>query len=81
MKNRGGTDPVTTIDLLLPSSEKVTADVHDLFGRQAAELINKRLSAGRHRLKWNTRTLASGCYFIRIQTDSGLYGAPIFLSQ
>ncbi len=63
---------ITTIEYSLPESESVTLKVYDIMGREVAELINKRESAGVHEVMFNPENfnLSSGVYFYRLQAGN-----------
>ena len=56
-------NPSTTIAFALPSEQFVNITVHDIQGREVAQLVNGRLSAGEHVVEWNANSFASGTYF------------------
>ena len=60
----------TTIKFELPKSSQVTLSVHDILGREVSMLINQRMDAGFHEVKFDGSNLASGVYFYRLQSDS-----------
>lgn len=41
-----------------------------LTGRQVAELVNKSMNAGVHRVDWNAANVSSGTYFIRMEAEN-----------
>ncbi len=63
-------NPVTTIRFALPSAERVTLDVYDVVGRRVARLIDARLPAGLHEVRWNANRFASGMYLYRIRAGT-----------
>ncbi|MFQ6616511.1 MAG: T9SS type A sorting domain-containing protein [Fidelibacterota bacterium] len=70
-------NPTTTIEFSLPQSGFVTLIVYDLLGRQVETLLNLRMDAGHHKVRWNASSVPSGIYFVRMQagdpsTSSGL---------
>ena len=50
-------------------SKPVKLAVYDLNGRLVAELVNGRLSAGRHTTVWDGASLAAGVYLIRLESE------------
>ncbi len=56
-------NPSTTIAFSLPSEQLVKIAIHDIQGREVAQLVNSRLSAGEHVVEWNANSFASGTYF------------------
>jgi hypothetical protein len=69
------------IGFSLPNSEKVLIGIYNLSGSEIATIVNMRLGSGLHRLLWDTRTVASGCYTIRIEAGSRSYVKNIPLFQ
>jgi uncharacterized lipoprotein YddW (UPF0748 family) len=62
-------NPVTTINFKTGREEPVLLAVYDIMGRCVAVLIDKKLSAGEHIVKFNAANLSSGIYFYRLQTQ------------
>lgn len=67
-------NPRTRIIFTLPHSSKTLLTVYDLQGRRVITLLNTMVSAGQHEVFWNgcdenSRVLASGTYFYRLQTE------------
>jgi hypothetical protein len=69
--SRNRLNPNATVNFSLPSLQQVNVSVYNLSGHKIATIVNNRLNAGSHTLQWNTINLASGCYTMRIQTESG----------
>ena len=44
--------------------------VYDITGKEIQTLLPRRLSQGKHLLKWNAKNLTSGPYFIMIQSGN-----------
>ncbi len=69
-------NPQTTIRFGLPEEAEgktVQLKVYDILGREVKTLLNGRLKAGYHEVRWNGRnnqgqTVSSGVYFYRLQT-------------
>jgi len=65
-------NPTTTIKLDLARSGPVRVRMYDVRGRQVRELVDERLTAGRHELAWDGvddrgRAVSSGVYFCEVQ--------------
>ena len=60
--------PVTTIRFTLGQPEKVTLRIYDINGRMADTLINDKLAPGEHEVRWLAEGLASGVYFVKIES-------------
>jgi parallel beta-helix repeat protein len=61
-------NPETTIEFGLPGATRVSLEIFDLLGCKIVSLLDKKLAAGVHRVRFNASSLASGMYFYRIQT-------------
>ena len=44
--------------------------VYDITGKEVQTLLPRRLSQGKHLLKWNAKNLTSGLYFIMIHSEN-----------
>jgi hypothetical protein len=64
-------NPGTTIEFALAKPGWVTLKVYNILGQEVAELISENLSAGSYKYHWETRGLASGVYYYRI--DAGRF--------
>jgi photosystem II stability/assembly factor-like uncharacterized protein len=62
-------NPATTIEFSIPHSDLVTLKVFGLLGEEVATLVNKMLSAGTHRARWDATGVPSGVYFYRLQAS------------
>jgi hypothetical protein len=65
--------PATAIPLTLTCGARVKAAVYDALGRRVRTLIDGARAAGRHEIEWDGRddsgrNLASGVYFIRVES-------------
>jgi hypothetical protein len=70
---------VVTIPFALPRASEVRLSVYDLQGREVAALVSGGLSAGQHTVPWNGINAASGLYFVRLFTPSGVLSSKIVL--
>ncbi|MFA6457630.1 MAG: endonuclease/exonuclease/phosphatase family protein [Bacteroidota bacterium] len=66
-------NPSTIISYDLPATVDVSLKVYDILGREVAELVNTRQSAGTHEVTFDARRLSSGMYFYRL--TAGNYSA------
>ncbi|MEP7146861.1 MAG: T9SS type A sorting domain-containing protein, partial [bacterium] len=62
-------NPVTKFNFQLPGSENVKVTVYDQLGKEAAILVNEKLSAGSYEVEFNAANFTSGVYFYKI--DAG----------
>jgi hypothetical protein len=60
-------NPNATIKYELPKSSDITLTVYDVLGREVSVLVNHRMDAGVHEVKFDGSNLASGVYFYRLQ--------------
>ncbi len=72
-------NPVTTISFEMPSASLVTVEIFNILGQRVTMLIDEKLSAGKHSLKWdasgNSASVSSGVYYARLsvnKTGSGI---------
>ena len=61
---------VSTIEFELMRGEQVSINVFDVAGRRVAALLNETRPAGQNSVQFDTTGLASGIYFVRMQTPS-----------
>lgn len=62
-------NPVTNIEFSVPKSSRVKLLVFDVSGKQVAELVNEKLSAGTYKADFDSKELSSGVYFYRLISD------------
>lgn len=62
-------NPETIIEFDIPNSGKVKLVVYDILGRVVKVLVDDEMPAGRYRVKFDGRGLASGVYFYSLVTD------------
>jgi hypothetical protein len=63
-------NPETTINFHIPNDEYVSLTLHDINGETAAVLINGKLSAGNHTVKFDAGKLSAGVYFYKLDAGS-----------
>ncbi len=57
-------NPTTTVGVTLPQTAELSVTVHDVLGRQVAQLAQGQFRAGAHRFVFDGSNLASGVYFV-----------------
>jgi hypothetical protein len=62
-------NPTSTIAFSLPQTVQVNVSVFDVTGRIVATLANDMYSAGDYRIPFHGEALASGLYFVRIESE------------
>jgi hypothetical protein len=68
-------NPSTTISYDLPDDGRVSMVIYDVVGREVARLIDRKMPAGRHEIRWNGLTsggqpAASGLYLYRLRAHT-----------
>ena len=61
-------NPSTNVSFYMDRGGQVKVRVYDVTGRLVATLVNSYLDEGYHVVRWNASGLASGMYFIRLQS-------------
>lgn len=61
-------NPSTTISFDVPAASRVRLTVFDVAGRHVSTLTNEPFGAGRHNVEWDAGGVASGMYFVRMQS-------------
>ena len=61
-------NPSTTIEFTLSETSEVKLEVYDMLGKKIETLVNKELSVGTHKIKFDGSRLANGNYIYKIQT-------------
>ncbi|HUI30284.1 MAG TPA: T9SS type A sorting domain-containing protein [Candidatus Acidoferrales bacterium] len=65
-------NPSTVIDYWLPELTGVTLKVYDVLGREVTTLVNEQENPGKYQVKFDGSRFASGVYFYRLTTSSGV---------
>ncbi len=61
-------NPTTEISFDIPKESNVKLSVYNSLGQKVADLLNEKLSAGTHRVKFDGSNLSSGIYYYRMQS-------------
>lgn len=69
----------TTIRFALPTANNVTLTVYDVFGRAVMNIIEGRLSAGKHSFVVVMNSFPSGTYSYRLVTNEGFLTRQMIL--
>jgi photosystem II stability/assembly factor-like uncharacterized protein len=59
-------NPATLISFSIPNDEFVILKIYDVLGREIAQIINERKSAGTYQVEFNASSLNSGVYYYTI---------------
>ncbi|MCH8485341.1 MAG: PQQ-dependent sugar dehydrogenase [Candidatus Cyclonatronum sp.] len=62
-------NPVTNITFDLPETAEVRLQIFDSMGRLVSTLVNGSVQSGRHQVRFDGSSFASGLYFVRLQSD------------
>lgn len=60
-------NPSTNIEYSIPKAGSVKIEIYNLQGEKISTLLNEYLGAGRHMIKFNGTSLASGVYFYKLE--------------
>jgi len=63
-------NPATTIRYRIAQQSEVLMDVYDVAGRRVARLVNSVQQPGAYTVQFDGSGLASGVYFLRLQTNN-----------
>lgn len=69
----------TTISYTLSKTGYVTLTILDNMGRVVGVPVDGKMETGSHNIVFNSRNLANGVYFYRLQTETGTAGGTITL--
>lgn len=59
-----------TIPFALPSASNVRVELFDILGRDVATIENNFYPAGTHTIRWNSSTVGTGVYLLKLTTAS-----------
>ena len=60
-------NPSTKITFTMPKPEQATLAIYSTLGQKVATLLDRKMNAGSHDVRFNASDLPSGIYFYRIQ--------------
>jgi hypothetical protein len=63
-------NPRTQIVINIPQDDLVRLDIFDLNGRLVQTLVDQNLTAGTHQIPWDASSVATGIYWVRLQSMS-----------
>lgn len=77
-------NPQATITFTLPQTQRATLAVYDLTGTRLDILAERVFTAGEHSVTWNGRdvlgrSVPSGTYCVRVETDAGVAAQKVTL--
>lgn len=59
----------TTLSVTLPATQDVSLHVYDVLGRLVDQRTMTEMRPGSHRIAWQAENLASGVYFLRLESE------------
>ncbi len=65
-------NPITNIELAIPSKEQVEVSVYNLLGQKLVSLVNEEIAPGLKRITFDGSQFSSGMYIVRAESKSGL---------
>jgi len=71
----------TTLSFQLEREGTVSLTVYDVQGRRVAKVLDASLAAGPHERMFDTHGLASGVYFVRLQTPTASVTRKLVVSR
>jgi len=77
---------MTKITFTIPKRAHVKLGIYDVSGRLVRKLVDGNLAAGRYTLRWHGKSstgtrIASGIYFVRLQSDLGTVTRKLILMR
>jgi hypothetical protein len=72
-------NPSTNIRFEVPQASHVNLSVYDILGHEVSVLVNDRIEAGVHEVKFDGTNLASGVYFYRLQAGENVATKKLLL--
>ncbi|MDI6840974.1 MAG: T9SS type A sorting domain-containing protein [bacterium] len=71
----------TTIRYTIPKSTQVSLKIYDITGRLVETLVNSKILPGYHTATWDSKEVASGIYFVRMEAGDYKQTRKIILVQ
>jgi hypothetical protein len=62
-------NPTTTMELTMPLAGDMNVEIYNLLGQTVSVLSSGYKEAGTYNLTWDATDIASGTYFVRVQSD------------
>ena len=72
-------NPTTNVSFTLPAASDVKLTVYNILGQQVTQLVNQRMSAGKHSVEFDASNLASGIYIYRIEAGTFIQNKQMML--
>ena len=74
-------NPTTQISFSIERESKVILDIYDINGRKIESLIDRFISNGIHKYKWNASKYSSGVYFVKLSDGKSLLTQKLMLMK
>jgi hypothetical protein len=74
-------NPVTTLPITIERDQALTVTVFNVLGQQVTTLLDGRLTAGTHSVRFDGQGLSSGMYLIQVKAEDGVRTRKIMLLQ
>lgn len=74
-------NPATRIEYGVAEAGQITLQIFDLLGREAAVLVNNRLTPGHYHATFDGAKLATGIYIYRLTTPEGILARKMILMK
>ena len=62
-------NPSTTMEFALPKKSNVNLSIYNILGEEVRNLVHEELSAGYHKVNFNSTGLPSGIYLYKLTAD------------
>ena len=69
------------MNLNLNEAGHVNVMVYNVLGQVVSTLVNDHMEAGYHTLTWDASNMASGMYFVKVETGSNVAVQKIMLMK
>jgi hypothetical protein len=76
-----GRNPKVSVIFSLQYSERIEITAYNLLGSKIATLVEKRFNKGQHCVSFNVSGLVSGCYTIKLKTETSIATKKMLLMQ
>jgi hypothetical protein len=63
------TDGIVDLQFTVYNLQSISLKVYDVHGREVAVVLDEKMPAGEHTVRWDAGKLPSGIYFYRLTTD------------
>jgi PKD repeat protein len=71
----------TTISYALPKPQFIEITIYDQLGRKIETLVKSRQDSGDYQITWETKTLATGVYHLKLVTTDGIITKQLVVTK